>query len=453
MAAGDFINTEPVVDGDRRMGYIWSFSAGIKHELMANTAVSVDYVGNRGRDQTGLIDINEPRLLPNGTIGRPGIAVFDPTGELIPAQARGAAFQRVLQFQTLDALNTDYNALELALEKRQSNRWSGRIAYTLSAANDVQGGAAGGNAISTKRVGDDLDPRSDYGRAAFDNRHALATSVFVNPWGGLGIGGVYRYYSGNPINELVGTDVNRDRDNFDRPMRGIDDLTMPIRSALDASGRGSATGSTARMSCCWTSGRSTSSLWAVSATWGCSGKSTTRPTGSTTATRRATGAAATSWCRRRRTALARCSSASGTPSNPPELRESRRTLGQRPPRFSSSFPGVLSQHAARFRLLDVSLHVGWKQESALLQCLGGLLHGRHVAVVGLVTFLQRQTWIARSATLRCRGPERYVLAVRLAALVDAEVRTAQRPACGGGDRCFDWRQADTSDLVAVLIDL
>ncbi len=48
---------------------------------------------------------------------------------------------------------------------------------------------------------------------------------------------MYRYYSGNPINELVGTDVNRDRDNFDRPMRGIDDLTTPIRSALDSSGR------------------------------------------------------------------------------------------------------------------------------------------------------------------------------------------------------------------------
>jgi hypothetical protein len=237
VAAGSFINTEPVVDGDRRMGYIWSFSAGVKHEIMANTAVSVDYVGNRGRDQTALIDINEPRLLPNGTIGRPGIAFFDPNGTLIPAQARNAAFQRVLQFQTLDALNTDYDALEIALEKRQSNRWSGRIAYTLSAANDVQGGAAGGNAISTKRVGDDLNPRSDYGRAVFDNRHAFASSVYVNPWGGFGAGAVYRYYSGNPINELIGTDVNRDRDNFDRPVRGVDDATRPISSQVDANGR------------------------------------------------------------------------------------------------------------------------------------------------------------------------------------------------------------------------
>ncbi len=34
VAAGDFINTEPVVDGDRRMGYIWSFSA--RHQARAD---------------------------------------------------------------------------------------------------------------------------------------------------------------------------------------------------------------------------------------------------------------------------------------------------------------------------------------------------------------------------------------------------------------------------------
>jgi hypothetical protein len=237
VAAGSFINTEPVVVGDRRMGYLWSFSLGVKRELIANMAASIDYVGNRGRDQTALIDINEPRLMPDGTRRRPGISVFDPTGELIPASARGAAFQRVRQFQTLDALNSDYNALELALEKRYSNRWSGRVSYTLAEANDVQAAALGGNNISTKRVADDLNPRSDYGRTAFDNRHAFASSVFVNPWRGLGVGAVFRAYWGVPINETVGSDVDGDRDNFDRPVRGVHDLTMPIRSEVDSTGR------------------------------------------------------------------------------------------------------------------------------------------------------------------------------------------------------------------------
>jgi outer membrane receptor protein involved in Fe transport len=247
VAAGGFINTEPILDGDRRLGYLWSFSAGVQRELMPNVGLSVDVVANRGRDQTALIDINEPRLLPNGTIGRPGVAAFDPDGALIPAQARAARFQRVLQFQTRDDLNSDYNALEIALDKRYAERWSGRFAYTLSRSRDVgivtsqspfgNFTATGGANISTKRLSDDLDPRSDYGRSNFDNRHAVAFSLNANPWGGLGAGAVFRYYSGYPINELVGTDFNADRDSLDRPVRGIHDLTRPIVSAVDANGR------------------------------------------------------------------------------------------------------------------------------------------------------------------------------------------------------------------------
>jgi hypothetical protein len=161
---GGFINTEPTVDGDRRMGYLWSFSVGVQRELIRNLALSVDYIGNRGRDQTARIDINEPRRLADGRLGRPGVSGFDPNGTLIPAAARSAAFQRVLQFQTLEALNSDYNALEVAIEKRLANRWAGRFAYTLARARDV-GSTGGGTSISTKRVDDDLNPRRDYGRS------------------------------------------------------------------------------------------------------------------------------------------------------------------------------------------------------------------------------------------------------------------------------------------------
>jgi hypothetical protein len=41
------VNDEPVVDGPRRMGYLWGYSLGVKRELMPNIAASVDYVGNR----------------------------------------------------------------------------------------------------------------------------------------------------------------------------------------------------------------------------------------------------------------------------------------------------------------------------------------------------------------------------------------------------------------------
>jgi hypothetical protein len=235
VAAGGFVNNQPTVDGDRKLGYLWSYSVGVERQIYTGMAVSIDYVGNRAYDQTALIDINEPRLI-NGRLARPGVDVFDPDGTLIPPQARSTSFRRVLQFQTLDALDSDYNALETAIEKRYSDNWSARVGYTLARARNV--GVTGGRSTNVqKRLDDDLDPRSDYGRANFDNRHQFNASVNANVWRGLGAGAVFSYYSGFPINETVGTDVNSDGDNFDRPVRGVHDAALPIVSAVDANGK------------------------------------------------------------------------------------------------------------------------------------------------------------------------------------------------------------------------
>jgi outer membrane receptor protein involved in Fe transport len=236
--AGAFVNSEPILDGDRKMGYLIGFSGGIQREIMPGIALTVDYVGNRGRDQTLRIDINEPRLLPNGQIGRPGPSVFDPDGTLIPAAARSTNFLRVLQYQSRPEFNTDYDALEVGLTRRFANRWSGRFAYTLSRARDVNASTTGGGNIVEKRVNDDLNPRLDYGLANTDNRHAFTSGANWDVWRGLGIGASFRYYSGNPANETIGRDGNADRDSttFDRPVRGRDDATLPIVSEVDANG-------------------------------------------------------------------------------------------------------------------------------------------------------------------------------------------------------------------------
>jgi hypothetical protein len=225
--AGGFVNNQPTVDGDRRMAYTWAFSAGVKHELAANMAVSVDYAGNRGRNNTAIIDINEGPLGANGRVTRLGVNVFDPTGALVPLSntaARNTTYIHFNQYQTLDALNSDYDSLELGLDKRFSNRWSGRVSYTLAQCHDVA-------AIVV-----DSDPRLDYGRCNRDNRHAFATSTNVNVWKGLGAGMVFRVYSGYPINETTGSDSNVDGTNNDRPRKGVDDLTRPILSVVDARG-------------------------------------------------------------------------------------------------------------------------------------------------------------------------------------------------------------------------
>ena len=236
--AGAFVNSEPVLDGDRKMGYLLGFSAGFQREILPGIAVTVDYVGNRGRDQTLRVDINEPRLLPNGTIGRPGPAVFDPDGTLIPAAARSTNFLRVLQYQSRSEFNTDYDALEVGVQRRFANRWSARLAYTLSRAHDVNASTTGGGNIVEKRLNDDLNPRLDYGLSNTDNRHAFTSAANWDVWRGLGVGATFRYYSGNPVNETLGRDANADRDaaSYDRPVKGRDDATLPIVSPVDANG-------------------------------------------------------------------------------------------------------------------------------------------------------------------------------------------------------------------------
>ena len=221
--AGGVVNnttTGPVVDGDRRMAYTWAFSGGVKREIANNMAVSVDYVGNRGKDNTAVIDINEGPVNPaTNQVTRLGVDVFDPNGELVPPEARSTTFRQFNQEQTRElasALDSDFNSLELEFERRMANHWSGRVSYTFSRCYDVA-------AIIV-----DSDPRLDYGRCDRDNTHAFAASANVDLGRGFGMGFVFRRYSGYPINETTGTDVNGDGTTNDRPKVGLNDqATLP----------------------------------------------------------------------------------------------------------------------------------------------------------------------------------------------------------------------------------
>ncbi len=221
-------NRNPRFDSpDRQMPYQWSWSIGVNHQLGDHAAVGVDYVANASRDQLGVVDVNEP---VNGV--RPGVTAFDPGGTLIPSDARGVNFQRVLVTQTRDDFDGDYKSLQFSFLRRMANRWSGRVAYTLQQSHYVGVGNP-----DARRVWLDNDIRADYGRFTSDRRQVLAISSSVNPWRSMTIATVVSAISGSPINETVGSDVNRDNDNNDRPIRGVNDATRPIMSDVDEQGR------------------------------------------------------------------------------------------------------------------------------------------------------------------------------------------------------------------------
>jgi hypothetical protein len=222
--AGSLFNRNPRLDAPgRQMPYQWAWSFGVSRQVGNVAAITVDYVGNVSRDQNGVVDINEP---VNGV--RPGTAGFDPSGVLIPAEARSTNFARVLLHTSHPDFDGDYHSLQMSLVKRFANRWSGRMAYTLQKGNYVGTGNP-----DNRRVWLDNDIRADYGRFAGDRRHVLAASGSVNVWSTLTIAGVVSAITGAPINETVGRDVNGDLDNTDRPVRGVDDLTLPILSVIN----------------------------------------------------------------------------------------------------------------------------------------------------------------------------------------------------------------------------
>ena len=221
-------NRNPRLDSaDRQMPYQWSWSIGVNHQLFNNAAIGIDYVANASRDQLGVVDINEA---VNGV--RPGVNAFDPNGVLIPAAARGVSFQRVLQTQTRDEFDGDYKSLQVSFVRRMASRWSARLAYTVQESHFVGLGNP-----DARRMWFDNDIRADYGRFTSDRRQVLAASGTVNPWSTFTFAAVLSAISGAPINETVGTDVNRDNDNNDRPIRGVDDTTRPILSDVDDQGR------------------------------------------------------------------------------------------------------------------------------------------------------------------------------------------------------------------------
>ena len=226
--AGTTFNRNPRIDDpNRQQPYQWSWSIGLSQQVGSVSAIGVDYVANVSKGQIGIIDINEP---VNGV--RPGVAGFDPNGIYIPAIARGTSFQRVLMTTSRPEFDGNYKSLQASYTKRMANRWSGRLAYTLQKSYYVGLGNP-----DVRRVWFDNNPTADFGRFASDRRQVFAGTGTLNPWRTFTIATVVSAITGAPVNETVGRDVNGDLDNNDRPIRGIDDLTRPIGSALDSAGR------------------------------------------------------------------------------------------------------------------------------------------------------------------------------------------------------------------------
>ena len=91
-----------------------------------------------------------------------------------------------------------YNALNLSLEKRYANHWSGRVSYSLSKAEGTANDQADKNQY---QVGTDLNLDVQNGPGAVDRRHILSLGgqTEIPKTGGITLSSTFRYMSGTPF--------------------------------------------------------------------------------------------------------------------------------------------------------------------------------------------------------------------------------------------------------------
>jgi hypothetical protein len=112
---------EETVDSDIKPMKLQELAFGLERELGKHLAIGARYIHkqiDRAIEDVGQLDAEGNEIY---TIGNPGFG--DAASVLLPDGTRATDFPKAVR---------DYDALELTIDKRLSNRWSARASYTLS---------------------------------------------------------------------------------------------------------------------------------------------------------------------------------------------------------------------------------------------------------------------------------------------------------------------------------
>jgi hypothetical protein len=189
----------------RRVPYNHNVTFGYERQLGQSISVSADYIHSIGRDQFVNREIN------------PGVRVDTTrTGRLPRTDLLGVAQQLGLtpfqgSVQVRDNLGeTKYDGLNLAVEKRYSHNFSGRVSYAIGKARgNVNGGL--GDTPNFQFL-DNLNLDLNEGPTGSDRTHNFVLSFrgMVPRTGGLTVSGVFRALSGQPLT-IHDTNIDADR--------------------------------------------------------------------------------------------------------------------------------------------------------------------------------------------------------------------------------------------------
>ncbi|HYK42793.1 MAG TPA: carboxypeptidase regulatory-like domain-containing protein [Thermoanaerobaculia bacterium] len=225
-------------------------SVGVERVLTNDLAVSLNYLYVKGSDLPRSTDVN---------LGAP----VDTT---VPIQGDGtsASFQRfssarpfthfgrVIEFQS--SANSQYNGITLEVNKRFSQNWQGRIAYTYGKAKDNKSDATAvvpQGSDDSKFASDPLGFARDWGPADNDVRHRIvASGVWTVNYGegssngfvralasGWTVAGIVAFQTGMPYSLEVNGDLNNDQNTRNDLVPGTQRNSQRLPSTLSVDPR------------------------------------------------------------------------------------------------------------------------------------------------------------------------------------------------------------------------
>ncbi|MBA2303110.1 MAG: TonB-dependent receptor [Acidobacteria bacterium] len=176
--------TVSIDNADRHTPYTHESSIGYERQLSNYLSVNADYVHVSGRDILLTRNLN-PGMRVNTTR----------TGTVVRLSSDFATSVNTL----VNAGSTEYDALQLMLEKRFSSNWSARVSYTLAdGRGDISGDGTDGSPF---QLLDDLRLDANQAPTDFTRRHnfVLSGTLLVPRTGGLNVSVVARALSGLPF--------------------------------------------------------------------------------------------------------------------------------------------------------------------------------------------------------------------------------------------------------------
>jgi hypothetical protein len=191
--------------------YTQQGSIGVERELGGNFFLKVDYVRAHTAGIDRLLDLNAPSLFipfvtqPSATRS---VTAANTTRPITPVNNGYRRIQVVVNEGV-----SDYDGLQVNLEKRLSSKVSFLVSYTLSkTTNTVEPDAGSGDPADVNQLGE-----FERGLSLLDQRHRFVLSGYYELPYGFTFGGLTSLASGRPFAITAGVDTNGDGSTADRP--------------------------------------------------------------------------------------------------------------------------------------------------------------------------------------------------------------------------------------------